>query len=726
VVPSQRHLRARPLLLLLAAALALPGLAAASGPLQTAVFDPDAFSSPQAATAFKLAHDAGTNFVRLDVRWKQIAPSGKTIPKGFDPANPADPKYLWAGLDNQVQLAQANQLQPVITVMDAPVWAQSTEKHQNSFAGFHVGAFKPNPAQLQTFAHTLATRYDGSYAGLPRVRYFELWNEPNLLHYLYPQFEAGKEYSPDMYRGMVNAFSAGIHSVKADNVVIAGALAPFNVHLPEGPLGISPLEFMRKMLCMSDDPDPKPTCDTKTYLDVWSHHPYTTGGPTHQATEKDDVSLGDLPEMRKLLEAAARAGHVVSNGPVGFWVTEFSWDTKPPDIHRSTLPVKLHARWTEEALYRMWRAGVSLVAWYQLQDRPFPRTAHQSGLFYLSGASLDNAQPKPSFRAFRFPFVAYRDKKGILVWGRTPFGKPGRVAVQQLVGRRWRTLAVLAANGDGIFTRRLHAPKAAARKKAKRRAGPVHAARYRDVVVSGAPSSYWPLDGRGRTTAPDRMGKNTGTYAGGVTQGVPGVVRGSTAIRLDGTSAQVRLGPVKTAHSVELWLKTRSDADQAAFSNRNTISQYIAMGTWGGLAHTFDGYHVYGTTPIANGKWHHVVYTYDPATATGKIYVDGRLEGTSTWMHSEGGAASAYLGYDATLKRFFKGDLDEVAIYPYALSAAQVRAHYLVSGRRLKPLVEPGELRAVDLTDKATSLPFSLHRPKDRYVLPFGAGSSGP
>jgi hypothetical protein len=31
-------------------------------------------------------------------------------------------------------------------------------------------------------------------------------------------------------------------------------------------------------------------------------------------------------------------------------------------------------------------------------------------------------------------------------------------------------------------------------------------------------------------------------------------------------------------------------------------------------------------------------------------------------------------------------------------------------------------LRAVDLSTKTSSLPFSLVRPSDRYVLPFGGG----
>lgn len=106
---------------------------------------------------------------------------------------------------------------------------------------------------------------------------------------------------------------------------------------------------MRELLCLS--PSLRPTCSAETRFDVWSHHRYTSGGPTHQAVLRDDVSLGDLPEMRRVLDAAMRAGHVRSAGKPRFRVTEFSWDSSPPDPNG--VPTALHTRWVAEALYRM-------------------------------------------------------------------------------------------------------------------------------------------------------------------------------------------------------------------------------------------------------------------------------------------------------------------------------------------------------------------------------------
>jgi hypothetical protein len=263
----------------------------------------------------------------------------------------------------------------------------------------------------------------------------------------------GQVVSAGHYRRMVNAFADSVHRVTRDNVVIAGGLAPFTSHRGRrAEWGVGPLNFMRLMLCVSRHL--KPTCGARSRFDVWAHHPYTTGGPTHEAYRRDDVSLGDLPEMAALLRAAVRAKRVQARGPVQFWATEFSWNTRPPD--REGVPVRLHARWTAEALYRMWSAGVSLVTWWLLRDAGSP---WKSGL-YFRGTTLAHDRPKPSLTAFRFPFVALPERGAVRIWGRTPTSRPARVVIEQTFRRGWRRRAVVVADRHGIFTTRLRAPVA--------------------------------------------------------------------------------------------------------------------------------------------------------------------------------------------------------------------------------------------------------------------------
>jgi len=206
---------------------------------------------------------------------------------------------------------------------------------------------------------------------------------------------------------------------------------------------------MRSLLCLSKGSHPHPTCDASIRFDVWSHHPYSHGGPSARAKVPDDVEIGDMPKMRALLNAGVRLGHVVSTDPVQFWVTEFGWNTKPPLKHSP--PLALAARWTAESLHQMWLSGVSLVTWFLLDDLPAP-SLYKSGLYFQS-SSVDSARPKPVRTAFRFPFVAYRHRSTVSVWGRDATSDKELVTIQRRHGKRgsWRTVALVQSNGNGIF-----------------------------------------------------------------------------------------------------------------------------------------------------------------------------------------------------------------------------------------------------------------------------------
>jgi hypothetical protein len=109
----------------------------------------------------------------------------------------------------------------------------------------------------------------------------------------------------------------------------------------------------------------------------------------------------------------------------------------------------------------MWRSGVSLVTWFKLRDdagRP-SSTTFQSGLYFRCDGGLSCDTPKPSLRAFRFPFVAFRSGRRVYFWGRTPSGKRATVIVQQKVGRRWKRLRLLTTNNFGIFSKRVRSAR---------------------------------------------------------------------------------------------------------------------------------------------------------------------------------------------------------------------------------------------------------------------------
>jgi hypothetical protein len=388
---------------------------------------------------FAILRRAGMSLVAVSVSWRGTAPQRR--PAKWNPSDPTDAHYRWSVADRQISLIAKAGLQPVVIVSDTPTWARIAARSAVS---------PPKTADFGAFMHALAARYGGSTRKLPRVRYWQIWNEPNITLFLAPQIDLKTKTftSPDTYRDMVNAAATSIHAVHANNVVIAGSTAPFRDITPAVKALNSdwgPLSFMRALLCV--DNRGHATCNDKVSFDVWATHPYTSGGPTHHAQLPNDVSLGDLPKMRATLDAAAKTGHVRSNGTPRFWANEFSWDSNPPDP--CSPPMSLLERWVPEAFYRMWASGIDTILWFKLMDDPMKTSFYQSGVAFHA-ASVARARPKPFFEAFRFPFVALRRNGGVYVWAHTPRGRASRVAVQQNSGRGWRTVTSLRADPDGI------------------------------------------------------------------------------------------------------------------------------------------------------------------------------------------------------------------------------------------------------------------------------------
>jgi Cellulase (glycosyl hydrolase family 5) len=408
-------------------------------PLRTALWDP-VFSGLDPSTPLAIARSAGASYVRLHVPWYGIAP--KTPPTGFVAADPMSPGYSWTHMDRIVTAAEEVGLTPILDVLSPPTWASKVLPKG-------VNGATPDIASLRDFATALATHYNGLTPGVPAEHVFQVWNEVNNSLHLNP-------VSASTYRAMVNAVADAVHAVDPANLVVAGALDPFGHPKTKKQTwySVAPLAFMRSLLCLSKGKHPHATCKDPVHFDVWSHHPYTFGGAFGKAKKSDDIELGDLPRMRALLRAGIRLHRVISTNPPQFWVTEFGWDTNPPRPHAA--PLGLAARWTAESLHQMWLSGISLVTWFLLEDYPSP-SQYQSGL-YFHAASLPDAQPKPGLTAFRFPFVAYlQKKKTVSVWGRDATSDRQVVIIQRRHGKggSWRSVAKITSNANGIFLAKL-------------------------------------------------------------------------------------------------------------------------------------------------------------------------------------------------------------------------------------------------------------------------------
>jgi hypothetical protein len=430
------------LVLALALAVAAPSASAKGmAPLETGVsdvFDNDLL-------AFENVKASGAKYAQTLVRWAWIAP--KNPPAHWNPADPADPNYDWEAMDLWVTRAVATGLTPVLMVYGAPRWAQACPPGMIDEAA----PCRPDPSALAAFARAAAARYSGSFPGLPRVHYWQGLNEPNLSLFFGPQYEGDRAVSPELYRTLINSFYFAVKSVHPTNLVLAAGLGPIAV--PGFTIG--PMAFTRQLLCMRDNRRPtKGDCGGGVHFDIFDIHPYTTGGPTHTGG-KNDVQLGDLEKLVDLLGAADRANRIKGRfGRTPLWITEFAWDTNPPDP--GGLEMSIAVRWTAEAMHQAWKSGINHFFWFSLRDfkrdpgEPASAETLETGL-YFRGATLADDQPKETLHAFRFPFVSYPERGGLRFWGRTPNSRGGKVVIQIRKPGGWRKAAVVKADKAGMF-----------------------------------------------------------------------------------------------------------------------------------------------------------------------------------------------------------------------------------------------------------------------------------
>jgi PKD repeat protein len=219
---------------------------------------------------------------------------------------------------------------------------------------------------------------------------------------------------------------------------------------------------------------------------------------------------------------------------------------------------------------------------------------------------------------------------------------------------------------------------------------------YADLVEADGPSAYWPLS-EAAGVAVDHTGLADLTVNTGVTRRQAGAITGDSdaAYAFAGTSSGYLANASTTAvagpqtFSVEAWFQTTTGAGgkivgygSARTGLSTAFDRHVYMDPSGRL---YFGVHngaiqvINTTTAYNDGKWHHVVGTLGRNGLA--FYVDGVLVGQRAGVTS----AQRYNGFwrvggDATTTwpgggTWFSGRIDEVAVYPTALTAQQVAAH---------------------------------------------------
>ncbi|MFL5907682.1 MAG: hypothetical protein ACJ75Z_08815 [Solirubrobacterales bacterium] len=432
------------------------------------------FSPSIRDTSFDRAVQANADWVLIYAAWSSVAP-GKPS-NSFEPANAADPQYNWETTDAAVRDATARGLKILLAFTSAPAWAEGPNRPGIDKAP--SGTWDPDPNAVGDFAKAIATRYSGSFMGLPAVRYWQLWAEPNLAVNLGPQFDGNTPVGFNVYRPMLNAFYNGVKAANRQNVVVTGGTAPYGGLVPAGGLvfpRMQPLAFWRGLLCYGAGKQHKKKkkgkkrnraaasrsatakliplqCPNPARFDVAAHHPINAGAPTRAALNPDDISTPDLYKLKRVLNAAAASGRVVPGGAKPIWATELWWNSNPPG---RGLPLGKQARYLEQAFYVLWKQGVQATFWFEVRDAEVS-VGQQAGGFPVptTGLFLRDGTPKPALTAFQFPFVTERlSKNRVRAWGEAPGAGPVSIQIRR---HRFRHLKTFQAGANRVFVGILH------------------------------------------------------------------------------------------------------------------------------------------------------------------------------------------------------------------------------------------------------------------------------
>jgi len=347
------------------------------------------------ATAFTTLKTLKTQVLRVNLYWGgtkwAVANSGRP----HDPTDPGDTAYNWALYDRLVQYAHDNGIQVLFSILFTPGWAN----------GGKARTVPPtNAKDLENFSYAAAERYSGLWipptwqqnpslgigsTPLPKVNMWTAWNEPNNPLWLTPQYKkVGNKWrveSARNYAKICNAVMAGVHSrflgPLPDEHVACGVTGPKGNDAPAtARASVDPLTFLTEAHRFG----------MKSF-DVYAHHPYADKGteaPSYVPTgkQKRRVQLGNINNLLALVTKYY--------GPKHLWITEYGYQTNPPDKTLFGIPWTTQAKYMAQA-YAIARKNprIDMMLWFMVRDEP-NIGGWQSGLATVTG------KKKPSWATF--------------------------------------------------------------------------------------------------------------------------------------------------------------------------------------------------------------------------------------------------------------------------------------------------------------------------------------
>src|SRR4051812_31799848 len=215
-------------------------------------------------------------------------------------------------------------------------------------------------------------------------------------------------------------------------------------------------------------------------------------------------------------------------------------------------------------------------------------------------------------------------------------------------------------------------------------------ASYTQTVLADAPSAYLRLDDAGSTVADSSGHGHTGTVPSGATHTLAGALVGDAnrALHVDDdhglTVASGGLPGLDASQTVEEWVQLDpnlhdgvthrliglNDVGLDFSGSQDGSSDYLNLVAPHGGSIASVSWSTTDSPSLADGNWHQLAYTFDATAKRVAVYLDGAAVAGFTTFGALGGNPGTPLSTD------FTGNLDELAVYPTALTPTRIAAHY--------------------------------------------------
>ena len=375
----------------------------------------------------------GADTLRIEVKWSEVAPRPgreeqavvRCDGPGRVPGLPALRRPRAAG--RRQGLPDHDHARPRCARTGRPraAAAATTRSTRSDFADF-----------ARAVGHAVLRHVLG---GLPAVKYFSIWNEPNHIFFLKPRSQ-----SPRVYRRLVER---GVPALRAAAARDAGLRrrAGARRHRDQGDRA----EALHPGLAVPGQELQAPARPggargrlqrVQEGAARTASRTTPTARPARCSARRDIINISVIRRLATALDKAARAGRI-SRG-LGIYNTEFGFQTNPPDPFISTSPEPPGgAPEREGGVLLPLPAAQELLAVPALRrsgPHRAPRRCKWAG--FQTGLRIDRRDAvKPSYDAYRLPIVVKKQRSGVLIWGRVRPGSGTRFAqLQRKQGRLLR------------------------------------------------------------------------------------------------------------------------------------------------------------------------------------------------------------------------------------------------------------------------------------------------